>query len=54
MKEYRVEEITNSRTGTETTLNEMAEEGWKVVGINEYWIFFEREAVAKERQQING
>lgn len=44
MKEYKVEEIVRSATGCEILLNEMAQDGWKIVGLNEYWIFLEREA----------
>ena len=44
MKEYKVVEIDRSATNCQIILNDFAADGWKIVGINEYWIFLEREA----------
>ena len=49
MKEYKVEEIVRSATGCEELLNELAQDGWKIVGLNEYWIFLERD----KKQALN-
>lgn len=46
MKEYKVFEISKEAEDTEKELNELAEQGWRLVcsyAKNNYWLIMERE-----------
>ena len=50
---YRVEENTPSATATEQVLNELAEDGWRVIGFSQYQILLKKEITNEQAQLLN-